>query len=87
MIIHVDQWYIHKPESVPENRTHKTFYDFEMGMDHQIQASIPEKKKKKKNNQTIYKKKRTCNQVEFAVHSESSFRRNQETWGGLDSRK
>ena len=46
------KWYIHNPESVLENATHKVLCDFEIQTDHQILAERPNqeivKKKKKK---------------------------------------
>ena len=35
---HITQWYIHKPESVLENETHKILSDFEIQTDHSILA-------------------------------------------------
>ena len=33
---HADKWYMHKPESVLENETHKVLWDFEIQMDHPV---------------------------------------------------
>ena len=30
------KWYMHNPESVPENETHKVLWDFEIQTDHLI---------------------------------------------------
>ena len=38
---HMTKWYIHKPESVPENKTHKILRDFEKQTDLLIQARRP----------------------------------------------
>ena len=35
---HTTKWYIHRPESVLENETHKLSRDFEVQTDHQILA-------------------------------------------------
>ena len=54
-------WYMHKPESVLENETHKLLWDFEIQTDHLISARQP-------NLIIINKKekKRTCRIVDFA---------------------
>ena len=36
--VHADNWYIHKPESVPENEMHKILWDFKIQTDHPISA-------------------------------------------------
>ena len=33
---HTDKWYMPKPESVIEDKTHKILWDFEIQMDHPI---------------------------------------------------
>ena len=38
---HTSKWYMHKPESVLENGTHKILWDFEIQMDHPIPARRP----------------------------------------------
>ena len=50
-----NKWYMHNPESVPENETHKLLSDFEIQTDHLISVRRPDliiinsnKKKKKK---------------------------------------
>ena len=35
---HTNKWYVHKPESVLENKSHKILCDFEIKTDHPIQA-------------------------------------------------
>ena len=50
---HMNKWYMHKPESVPENGKHKVLWDFEIQTDHKISArrtaqEIVKKKKTKK---------------------------------------
>ena len=49
---HMNKWYMHNPESVQENETHKLLWDFEIQTDHQIWARLPNliisKKKKRK---------------------------------------
>ena len=49
---HMNKWYMHNLDSVPENETHKHFSDFDIQMDHLILARRPDlmiiKKKKKK---------------------------------------
>ena len=56
---------MYNPESVQENETHRSFWDFEIQTDHLISVRRPElvivKKKKKKKN------KRTCCIVDFAI--------------------
>ena len=57
---HATKWYMHKPESVLENETHKILWDFEIQTDHLITARRPDLV-------LINKKKRTCHIVDFAV--------------------
>ena len=49
---HMTKWYLHNPESVPENETRKLVWDFEIQTDHQISDKRPDliiiNKKKKK---------------------------------------
>ena len=56
---HTTKWYMHKPESVLENRIHKILLDFEIQMDHSILA--------RRLNRVLIKNKRTCHLVEFLV--------------------
>ena len=39
---HTNKWYMHNPESVLENETHKLLLDFEIQMDHRISARRPD---------------------------------------------
>ena len=39
---HATKWYMHKPESVLENETHKILWDFEIQTDHLIPARRPD---------------------------------------------
>ena len=39
---HMNEWYIHNPESVLENETHKILWDFELQTDHLIKTRRPE---------------------------------------------
>ena len=57
---HATKWYMHKPESVLENKTHKILWDFEIQTDHLITARRPDLV-------LINKEKRTCHIVDFAV--------------------
>ena len=57
---HTTKWYMHKPESVLENETHKILWDYEIQTDHLIPARRPDLV-------LINKKKRTCQLVDFAV--------------------
>ena len=62
------QWYMHKPESVIEDKTHKISWDFETQKDHLISA-------KRKYIVIIHKqtKKRPCRLEDLAIsvdHSE-----------------
>ena len=57
---HTKKWYMHKPESVLENETHKILWDFEIKTDHLIPARRPDLV-------LINKKERTCQLVDFAV--------------------
>ncbi len=57
---HANKWYMHNPESVLENETHKLLWDFEIQMDHLISARRP-------NLIIINKKERTCRIVDFVV--------------------
>ena len=47
----MNKWYMHNPESVLENKTHKLLWDFKVQTDHLISArhSDSQQKKKKKN--------------------------------------
>ena len=54
---HTSKWYMHKPEPVPENETHKLLYDFKIQRNHQISANQPDLiiiNKKKKDNLQNY---------------------------------
>ena len=55
-----NKWYMHNPESVLENETHKLLWDFEIQTDHLIWANRPDLI-------IINKKKRACRIVDFAV--------------------
>ena len=57
---HTKKWYMHKPESVLENETHKILWDFEIKTDHLIPARRPDLV-------LINKKERPCHLVDFAV--------------------
>ena len=57
---HMYKWYIHNPESVLENETHKLLWDFEIQTDHLISARRPDL-------MVINKKERTCWIVDFTV--------------------
>ena len=57
---HTTKCYMHKPESVPENETHKILWDFEIKTDHLIPARRPDL-------MIIKKKRRTRQIVDFAV--------------------
>ena len=64
---HTNKWYMHNPESVLKNETHKLLWDFEIQTDHLISTwrsdlVIVKKKKKKKK-----KKERICWILDFAV--------------------
>ena len=39
---HPNKWYMHNPESILENETHKLLWDFEIRMDHLISARRPD---------------------------------------------
>ena len=56
---HTNKWYLHNPEFVQENETHKLLWDFEIQTDHQISARRPDLV-------IINKKKKTCQNVDFA---------------------
>ena len=56
---HTNKWYMHNPESVLENETHKLIWDFEIQTDHQILSRRPDL--------IIIKKERTCRIIDFAV--------------------
>ena len=57
------KWYVHKPETVLENDTYKTIWDFEIQMDHLIQARRPDLL-------LSNKKKRTCHPVDFTISAD-----------------
>ena len=65
----MNKLYMHNPESILENETHKIFWDFEIQTHHIISGRRPDlvivKKKKKKKKKE--EKKRTCQIVDFAV--------------------
>ena len=52
----MNKWYMHKPESVPENELLKILWDFEEQTDHLISAGRPDlmivKKREKKENRS-----------------------------------
>ena len=59
---HTTKWYMHKPESVLENETHRILWYFEIQTDQLIQARRPDlvivnKKKKKKKKKKKRKEK------------------------------
>ena len=69
---HTKKSYMHKPESVLENKTHKLHWDFEIQTDHLISARRPgpekvKKKKKKKKEKAKKKKMRSYGKLDFAV--------------------
>ena len=57
---HKNKWYMHNPESILENETHKLFWDFEIQMDHLILTRWTDLV-------IVNKKKRTCRIVDFAI--------------------
>ena len=58
---HANKWYMHNPEHVLENDTHKLRWDFNIQTDHLISARRPDLII------IIKKKKRICKIVDFAV--------------------
>ena len=58
--VHTAKWYMHEPESMLENETHKILWDFEKQTDHFTPARKPDWV-------IIKKKKRTCCRVNFVV--------------------
>ena len=60
---HTNKWYLHNPESVLENRTHKLLWDFEKQTDHLISARWSDLI-------IINTKKRTCRIVVFTVSAD-----------------
>ena len=65
---HMNKWYMHNPESILENETHKILWDFEIQSDHLISARRPDLGIVNKK----VKKKKTCRIVDFAVLAEFS---------------
>ena len=57
---HANKWYMHNPEPVLENDTHKLLWDFDIRTDHLISARRPDLI-------IINKKKRVYKIVDFAV--------------------
>ena len=57
---HTNKWYMHNPEFIPENETHKLLCDFEIQTDHLISAGRPDLI-------WINKKEKNCRIVDFAV--------------------
>ena len=60
---HTNKWYMHNPESVLENSTHKLLWDFDILTDHLISTRRPDLI-------IINKKKRICKIVDFVVPAE-----------------
>ena len=50
---HTNKWYMHNPEPVQENATHKVLWDFEIQTDHLISARRPDLVKKKKKDRIV----------------------------------
>ena len=46
---HINKWYIHNPESILENETHKILGDFDKQTDHLISARPSDSQQKKEN--------------------------------------
>ena len=65
---HANNWYMHNPESVLKNETHKLLTDFKIQTDHLISARRPDLI-------IVNKKKRTCRIVDFAVAADHSIKR------------
>ena len=61
--------YMHKPESVLENKTHKILWNFGIQRDHPILAR---RVNRVLNQVLINKKERTCHQVNFDVSADNS---------------
>ena len=55
-----DEWFMHKPESVPENEIHKILLDFEIQIHHLIPTKMP-------GFVLINKRWRTCHVLDFAI--------------------
>ena len=68
---HINQCYMHKPESVLENEMQKILWDFKMQTDHPVQARRP-------NLVLINQKKRTGYPVDFVMPADH--RKNEGTW-------
>ena len=63
------KWYMHKPEFILQNETHKTFWGFYIQTGHLIpvrRTDLMKSKKKRK------RKKKTCWRVDFAVKIKES---------------
>ena len=61
---HTNKWYMHNPAPVLENDTHKLLWDFDIQMDHQILARIPDLI-------IINKRKRICKTGDFAIPADN----------------
>ena len=59
-IYHTNKWYIHKPESILDNKTHEILWDSEIKTDHLIPA-------RRLNLVLINKNRRTYHQIDFTV--------------------
>ena len=57
---HMNILYMHNPESVLENETHRLLWDFEIQTDHLLLVRRP-------GQEIINKKKRNCRNVDFAL--------------------
>ena len=53
----MNKWYMHNPESDPENKMHKILWDFEIQMDYLISAKRPDL-------MFVNKKKKACRIVD-----------------------
>ena len=52
---HIDKWYMHKPENVQDNETHKNLWKFEIQTESAIQARRPDVELDNKKKRTIYR--------------------------------
>ena len=64
---HSNKWYIHNPESVPKNVTHKLLWNFELQMYHLVSARRPDLLIVNNNNNN---NKRTCRIMDFDVSAD-----------------
>ena len=65
VILKLDQWYEHEPESVLEKHDYKTLCDFSIQTDHVIEARRPDLV-------VVHRKERSCKIIDSAIPGDST---------------